>query len=312
MLAKDLLKKIRRIEIMTNRLVTDVFAGQYHSVFKGRGMEFDEVREYQFGDDIRSIDWNVTARTGRPHVKKYVEERELTVMLLVDCSLSGRFATRGILKSQLAAEIAAVLAFSAIRNNDKVGAVFFTDTVEKFIPPRKGRKNVLRLIREILYFQPKGAATDIGQAAEFLNRVISRRTVSFLISDFFESGPLSQGGLVCRRALGSVCRRHDLIAVSLSDPAEARPVFPAMMIAEDAENGQQICIDAACRDFQQDCVLACADRIRARDRLFRSLGIDEIAVSTERPYADEIVKFFLQRRRRQKRHSSMSSQECRK
>jgi uncharacterized protein (DUF58 family) len=298
MLSKDLFKKIRRIEIVTNRLVTDVFAGQYHSVFKGRGMEFDEVREYQIGDDIRSIDWNVTARTGRPHVKKYVEERELTVMLLVDCSLSNRFATRGCLKAQLAAEIAAVLAFSAIRNNDKVGAVFFTDTIEKFVPPRKGRKNVLRLIREILYFQPDGKGTDISQAVEFLSRVMTRRTVSFLISDFFEKGEASGENPGYRKALGAVSKKHDVVAISLNDPAETHFVHPAMLILEDAESGQQMCVDTKSNDFRNAYTESGTDRIRNRHRLFRSLGMDEIFVSTDGAYADEIVKFFMKRRKR--------------
>ena len=186
MITKEIFKKIRRIQITTSRLVTDVFAGQYHSVFKGRGMEFDEVREYQIGDDIRTIDWNVTARTGKAHIKKFVEERELTVMLLIDASMSCRFSSKIQLKSKLAAEIAAVLAFSAIRNNDKVGVIIFTDKIEKFIPPRKGTQNVLRVIREVLCFEPQNKKTDIANAMEYLSKVTTRKTVSFLISDFFE------------------------------------------------------------------------------------------------------------------------------
>lgn len=296
MLPKEILKKIRRIEITTNRLVTDVFAGQYHSVFKGRGMEFDEVREYQYGDDIRSIDWNVTARMGKPYIKKYVEERELTVMILVDCSMSMKFSTEDKLKSQLAAEIAAVLAFSAIRNNDKVGAVFFTDKIEKFIPPRKGSQNVLRLIREILYFQPDGKATDIAAALEYLSKVTKRRTVSFLISDFFETGG-SEDPLY-KKALGVAARKHDLIAVSVADPAEASLRSSALLMLEDAETGEMICINPGQKKFREKYASKADDRVRMRSRLFRSLNMDEIIVSTKGSYVDEIVKFFRRRRKR--------------
>ena len=185
MIPKELFQKIRRIEITTSRLVSDVFAGQYHSAFKGQGIEFDEVREYQPGDDVRTIDWNVTARTGKPYVKKFIEERELTVMIMVDVSLSCRFASVNMLKSQLAAEVAAILAFSAIRNNDNVGLIIFTDKIEKFIPPKKGVGHVLRVIREVLYFEPEGNSTDIINALEYLNKVMTRKTICFMISDFF-------------------------------------------------------------------------------------------------------------------------------
>ena len=297
MLPKDIFKKIRRIEITTNRLVTDVFAGQYHSVFKGRGMEFDEVREYQIGDDIRNIDWNVTARTGTAHIKKYIEERELTVMILVDCSMSMRFATENKLKSRLAAEIAAVLAFSAIRNHDKVGALFFTDKIEKFIPPRKGPRNVLRLIREILCFEPQGCSTDIARAVEHLSKVTTRRAVVFLISDFFEStdgdDPLYQ------KALGIASRRHDLTAVSVTDPAETGfKNIPGLLMLEDAETGRRVCIDPGDKEFARSYARGSDHRARRRGRLFRSLGMDEISVSTDGSYVDEIVKFFMTRRRR--------------
>ena len=298
MLPKDIFKKIRRIEITTNRLVTDVFAGQYHSVFKGRGMEFDEVREYQPGDDVRSIDWNVTARTGRAHIKKYVEERELTVMILVDCSMSTRFSTRNRLKSQLAAEIAAVLAFSAIRNHDKVGAIFFTDTIEKFIPPRKGPRNVLRLIREILYFEPTGRKTDIAGALEYLSRVTTRRCVAFVISDFFEPARSTDSVPLYKKALGLASRRHDLIAVSLFDPAEGQLRTGPLVILEDAETGEAVCVDPAEKRFLREFAASAAQRAQDRGRLFRSLGMDEIAVSTDGSYADEIVRFFLKRRRK--------------
>ncbi|MDE2027931.1 MAG: DUF58 domain-containing protein, partial [Candidatus Omnitrophica bacterium] len=188
MIPKEILEKILRIDITTNRLVTDVFAGAYHSVFKGRGMEFDEVREYQPGDDVRAIDWNVTARTGSPHIKKYVEERELTVMILVDASASVHFASTNQMKNKLAAEIAAILAFAAIRNNDKVGLLMFTDEVELYIPPKKGKTHVLRVIREILYFKPKGKATNLPMTLEYLTKVLRRRSTVFVISDFLPGG----------------------------------------------------------------------------------------------------------------------------
>jgi len=296
-LPKEILKKIRRIEVTTKHLVTDVFAGQYHSVFKGRGMEFDEVREYQIGDDIRNIDWNVTARTGLPHVKKYIEERELTVMLLVDCSMSMRFATRNQLKSRMAAEIAAVLAFSAIRNHDKVGAIFFTDQIEKFVPPRKGQRHVLRLIREILYFDPQGKGTDLALAVEYLSKVTTRRSAAFILSDFFQFG--TDGDLVYQKALGLAARRHDLIAVTVADPAE-RTFSPGsgLVMLEDAETGAVVCVDTSARKFQQEYEDRTDRRVMERQRVFRALGMDEIAVSTDGSYVDEIVRFFMTRRHR--------------
>ena len=295
MLPKDLFQKIRRIEITTARLVTDVFAGQYKSVFRGRGMEFDEVREYQFGDDVRTIDWNVTARTGKPHVKKYVEERELTVMLLVDGSRSCRFASVNALKAKLAAEIAAVLAFSAIRNNDKVGLIFFTDTIEKFIPPRKGTRHVLRLIREVLYFQPQNQKTDILQALEYLSQVTTRKTVAFLLSDFFSQDSSSD---FLKRAMAIANKRHDLIAITLNDPLESALPNCGLLELEDAENGQVTLVDTADRRVRENYRKQSAGRLEQRSRLFRSIGVDHIDISTSRPYTPELVKFFLGRRRR--------------
>lgn len=297
MLPRDVFQKIRRIEITTNRLVTDVFAGQYHSVFRGLGMEFDEVREYQIGDEIRTIDWNVTARSGKVHVKKYVEERELTVMILVDGSLSCRFSSQQELKSRLAAQIAAVLAFAAIRNNDKVGLIFFTDGIEKFIPPRKGRMNVLRLIREILYFEPKGRGTDIRAVLDFLNKVMTRQTVSFLISDFFDPRlPVSDPAF--KRALAIANRRHDLIAVTLNDPRESVLPDCGLLDLEDAENGTTATIDCADPQVRREYEEKARGRQAARSRLFDRVGMDHIDISTDRPYAQDLVKFFLQRRKR--------------
>lgn len=298
MIPKSLLDKVRRIEIMTNRLVTDVFAGQYHSVFKGRGIEFDEVREYQPGDDIRTIDWNVTARTGVPHIKKFVEERELTAMLLVDASPSCHFASTRELKSRLAAEIAAVLAFAAIRNNDKIGLIFFTDTVEMFIPPRKGRSHVLRLIREILAFRGKGKGTDIGAALEFLSKVTTRKTVSFLISDFFEAETPAGGKPGFAKALSIANRRHDVIAVTLNDPRERELPVCGLVDVVDAETGERATLDTTDPALRRDYAARAVKRTEGRDRLFRSLGVDHIDVWTHVPFSDELVRFFAMRRRR--------------
>ena len=222
MVPREILKKVRHIEIATRGLVNEVFSGEYHSVFKGRGMTFSEVREYQYGDDIRSIDWNVTARAGTPFVKIFEEERELTVVLVVDVSASGNFGTRERLKGEVAVELSAVLAFSAIKNNDKIGLILFSDRIEKFVPPRKGRKHVLRVLRELLYHRPEGRGTDIGGALEYLSRVIPRRAVVFLVSDFMGkdfSRPLSVAG-----------KRHDLIAVRMGDPRESE--LPSMGMLE--------------------------------------------------------------------------------
>jgi len=323
MIPKDLFKKVRRIQITTSRMVTDVFAGQYESVFKGRGMEFDEVREYYPGDDVRTIDWNVTARTGKVHIKKFVEERELTVMLLVDASMSCRFASVNKLKSKLAAEIAAVLAFSAIRNNDKVGVIIFTDKIEKFVPPRKGIQSVLRVIREVLYAEPQNRATDITNALEYLSKVTTRKTVSFLISDFFESEkppavstfkksvpsarmPASQahGGIeeekdpIFKRAMTIAGKRHDLIAITLNDPKEIDLPNCGLLGLEDAETGQVVIVDTSSRKVREHYHEKAVNRIANRNRFFNSIGVDHIDVSTDTSYADEIVKFFVKRRRR--------------
>ncbi len=294
MIPKDILDKVRRIEITTNRLVTDVFAGQYHSVFKGRGMEFDEVREYQPGDDIRSIDWNVTARTGVPHVKKFVEEREMTVMVLVDASPSCRFSTVHELKSRLAAEIAAVLSFAAIRNNDKIGLQIFTDTVEKFIPPRKGRSHVLRLIREVLCFASAGRGTDIAAALEFMTKVTTRRAVCFVISDFLEPA----GGSRFAQAMAIANRRHDIIAVTLNDPREQRLTPCGLLELQDAETGACVCVDTRDPGVRDAYARAAQERLAVRDRLFRSMEVDHIDISTDVPYADSLVRFFARRRKR--------------
>ena len=225
---KEILKKIRRIELRTRRLVNSTFAGQYHSVFKGRGMNFEDVREYAPGDEIRSIDWNVTARMNAPYIKKFTEERELTVMLLVDVSASGIFGSVELSKRELAAEVASLLAFSAINNNDKVGLLLFSDEVELFIPPKKGRLHTLRLIREMLYFEPKGKGTNLSVALEYMNRVISRRAVVFMISDFLAPD--------FTKALNVTSRRHDLVAMPVTDPGESGAAGGAADCARDAQH----------------------------------------------------------------------------
>jgi uncharacterized protein (DUF58 family) len=290
MIPKEILKKIRRIQITTLRMVTDVFAGQYHSVFKGKGIEFHEVREYLPGDDIRSIDWNVTARMGHPYVKKFVEERELTVMLLLDASSSCRFGSSGKMKNQLAAELCSVLAFSAIQNNDRVGIIIFTDRVEKFIPPRKGLSHVLRVIREALYFKPQGRGTDISSALEYLNRVTTRKTITFIISDFYDEG--------FKRLLSASNKRHDIVAVTITDPREIDMPDVGMIDLTDAETGQGLTVytnDAAFRGrYRQDAL----GRIRQRKALFGSVDVDNIDIYTDKPYSSELIRFFKARERR--------------
>lgn len=290
MIPKELIKKIRQIEIRTNRMVNDVLAGEYQSVFKGRGMEFSEVREYQHGDDIRTIDWNVTARTGRPHVKKFVEERELTVMLLVDASSSGEFGTVDRMKGEVAAELSALLAFSAIKNNDRVGLLIFTDAVEQYIPPKKGKKHVLRVIRELLYFKPKKRKTDISGVLQYLGRVQKRRSVVFLISDFL-SGDYE-------KALQIANGKHDVIAITITDPRELNLPKVGFIEFQDAETGEEILIDTwspSVRDLFSHLAVEQRD---GRHQLFRSISVDSIDVQTDRPYVDPLVRFFKLRAKR--------------
>ncbi len=293
MIPKDILDKILRIDITTNRLVTDVFAGAYHSVFKGRGMEFDEVREYQHGDDIRSIDWNVTARTGLAHVKKYIEERELTVMILVDASASMHFASTGQMKNKLAAEIAAVLAFAAIRNNDKVGLLMFTEGPELFIPPKKGKSHVLRVIREILYFNPQKKSTDLPKALELLARVLRRKATVFIISDFWDSGSDA-----VNKSLRIANQHHDLIAITLTDPREINLPDVGLLQLMDAESGEMLVVDTSDKSSLQEYQAGARDFIKNRNRLFDAVGIDHIDINTDIPYTKALVSFFARRRNR--------------
>jgi uncharacterized protein (DUF58 family) len=294
MIPKDIFSKIRRIEITTKRLATDVFAGAYHSVFKGQGVEFDEVREYQPGDDIRTIDWNVTARTGRPHIKKFIEEREMIVMIVVDASRSCHFATTQELKSKLAAEIAAVLAFSAIKNNDKVGLVIFTEKIEKFIPPRKGLQHVLRVIREVLYFKPQGRATNIKNALEFLSKVARRRSVAFIISDFFEKNIAQE----LKKDLTIANKRHDVIAITLNDPKEFDLPDCGLLELQDAETGGRYVVDSGSRLVRNRYHENSIKRVQERENLFKSVGVDAVNIFTDKPFSHELVKFFIKRKKR--------------
>lgn len=293
MIPKELAKKIRYIQIYTSKAVNDSLAGEYGSVFKGRGMEFDEVREYRIGDDIRSIDWNVTARSGVPHVKLFVEERELTVIFMVDLSASGSFGSTRKIKNEVAAELCALLAFSAIKNNDKVGLVVFTDQVEMFIPPAKGTTHVLRLIRELLDFTPRQTRTDIRASIEYMGRVITKRSVVFLISDFLEDGYEKQ-----LRILG---KKHDLIAVSVSDPREIKLPNVGLIELEDAETGELILIDTGSKAVRGKYEKLGSERQNSLKKMFRSMNIDYIEVFTDRDYVLDLVRFFKTRERRMQR-----------
>ncbi|MBM4154131.1 MAG: DUF58 domain-containing protein [Lentisphaerae bacterium] len=293
MIPKEILRKVRRIEIRSRRLVNEVFAGQYQSVFKGRGMEFDEVREYQPGDDVRSIDWNVTARMGQPFVKKFVEERELTVLFLADVSASNRFGSLGQLKKDLIAEMTAVLAFSAIRNNDRVGLVLFSGEVEAYVPPRKGVGHGLRVIREALFHEPRRRDTAVAPALEFLNHVITRRSVCFLLTDFLFPDAAD-------RLLSIAARRHDVIAVVVSDRREQAWPKAGLVEFEDLETGERFLRDASDPSTRARLTgRAAAQRADLLSRLRRA-GLDAIEVSAGEPYDRALVRFFRERERRQR------------
>ncbi|HAX61252.1 MAG TPA: DUF58 domain-containing protein [Elusimicrobia bacterium] len=293
MIPKELAKKIRYIQIYTSKAVNDSLAGEYGSVFKGRGMEFSEVREYQVGDEIRSIDWNVTARMGQPYVKLFVEERELTVMFLVDLSASGAFGSTGKMKNDVAAEVCALMAFSAIKNNDKVGLIVFTDHVEMFIPPAKGTTHVLRLIRELLNFTPRQTQTDIKTGIEYLGRVTNKKSVVFLVSDFLGEG--------FEKPMRILAKRHDLIAVSVTDPREIKMPNVGLIQLEDAETGQLIVIDTGSASFRKEYEALGAGREGRLRELFRSMGVDHVEIYTGRDYVFDLVKFFKTRERRAQR-----------
>ncbi len=287
---RELLRKVRQIEIKTRGVVNQIFSGEYHSVFKGRGMEFSEVREYQFGDDIRTIDWNVSARFNHPFIKIYEEERELTVMLVVDMSRSGNFGTALALKNEIATEICAVLAFSAIKNNDKVGLVLFTDRIEKFVPPKKGRAHILRIIRELISFQPAGTGTDIRKALEYFNHVTKKRSIAFLISDFIDDG--------YDKILRIVSRRHDTIAVELFDPREEHLPAVGLVKLRDAETAGERWVDTNDRGVRDAFQRYWRARRQEREAMFVRSKVDTIPIRIDMPYIKPIVDFFQLRERR--------------
>lgn len=294
-LTEELAEKIKRIEITARHLVTDSLAGEYHSVFKGMGMEFDEMRPYSPGDDVRRIDWNVTARMNTPYIRKYQEERELTVFLAVDASGSSDFGTTGQFKRELAAELAAVLSFAATTNNDKVGLLIFTDKPELIVPPRKGKRHVLRMVRDLLVFTPEGRGTSIESALDTINRVVKRRSITFLISDFLVE-PES-----LRRPLAATNRRHDVIALDLHDPMEHQIPDVGLMVLEDAETGELEWVDTSNKTWKEAFEARALDLEQQKRRLLSSLAIDHIQISTDKDYVVELNEFFARRSRRRAR-----------
>ena len=301
MISPELVRTIRYIQLRTRRAVTTAFAGEYRSVFRGQGMEFDEVREYQPGDDVGSIDWNVTARVGRPHVKRFVEERELTVFFVVDVSASNRFGSAGKAKIEVAAELAALVSFAAARQNDRVGLLAFSDRIELFVPAKKGMTHVLRIVREILSIRPEGAGTDLAGAMRYLNLVLRRRATVFLISDFLESEPARDGP---RRPISDTtdlrmaARRHDLIAASIFDPREAELPAAGLVELQDAETGRLTVLDTGSRRVRRDYQQRAREHRAALTRQLRELGIDEVPIRTDAGWVDRLVGFFRMRERR--------------
>jgi uncharacterized protein (DUF58 family) len=295
---REILRKVRQIEIRTNRLVTDTLAGQYHSVFKGRGMNFDAVREYTPGDEVRTIDWNVTARAGRPFVKKFVEERELTLTLMVDVSASGDFGSGAQSKRELAAEIASVLAFSAVRNSDKVGLILFSDQIELYVPPRKGRRHVLRLVREVLGFEPRRRGTNLVRALDFVNDVIGRRAIVFLLSDFQTGHQSSESVADLRRALRQTNRRHDLVAMPIEDIREQTLPDIGIVALEDAETGELIELNTSLSAVRQRFAEITYDRAKQLQRTLNAEAVDALRLSTDQPYVAPLMTFFKNRSRK--------------
>ena len=295
MLTDELISRVRRIEVTTRKLVEEGLAGEYHSVFKGRGMEFDEVRQYVPGDDVRTIDWNVTARTGEPYVKSYVEERELTVMLAVDVSRSGDFGTRNWFKRELAVELAAVMSIAATTNNDKVGLLLFTDRVELLMPPLKGRSHVLRMLRDLLAFEPAGTGTDIRLALDTIYVLLKRRSIVFLISDFLaDPGSYRQAMLVTNR-------RHDVAAFDISDPLESEMADVGVIALEDAESGRQRLVDTGDRQWRRDFAERVARLDAEKSDVLAAAGVDRVRLTTERDYITEVGAFFKNRLQRMSR-----------
>src|SRR5580765_1688417 len=295
MLSPEFLKKLRRIELRTRKIINTTFVGEYLSTFKGTGMEFVDVREYLPGDDIRSIDWKVTARMDRPYVKKFVEERELTVILCVDASGSGYFGTRSQFKMEQSAQVAATLAFSAVTNNDKVGLLFFTDRVERYIPPRKGKQHVMRLVRDILLFRPEHRTTDPALALEFVMRILKHRAIVFLLSDFMGRG-FSPDHV--RIPLGIAARKHDVVAIPINDPAELELPRVGLVDLEDTETGEIVTIDTSNAGLRKAYQEHMRTQLTRRDRLFKQLGIDTISLTTHEDFTPKLHKFFRLRARR--------------
>ena len=286
------LKKIREIEIRTRKIVDNVFSGEYHTIFKGMGMEFSEVRQYQPGDDIRTMDWNVTARAGEPYVKVFKEERELTMMLVVDVSASGAFGSHENYKVEIAAELSAALAFSAIKNNDKVGLLAFTDKIEQYIEPRKGRAHVLRLIRDIMFHKPEGFGGGIASALEYLYQVQKKKAIVFLISDFIDEG--------FERQLTATGKKHDLIAVRLDDPRERTLANVGRMALSDAETGEVVVVNTSDYNVRAEYEEKQKLRRERLDKIFRASGVDQIKIECEKPYFEPMVRFFKERERRRR------------
>lgn len=290
MIPREVISKVRQIEIVTRNVVEDVFSGEYHSIFKGLGMEFSEVREYQPGDDVRSIDWNVTARMGQPYVKKYIEERELTVVFLVDASASGMFGSVERCKNEFAAEICAVLAFSAIKNNDRVGLAVFTDEVEKVVVPKKGRKHVLRVIRELLFYRPRQRGTSIREGMEYLMRLLTRRAVVFVVSDFLDDG--------YEKPLRSLARRHDVVLMRITDPRELELPAVGLIRLEDAETGRREVIDTSSRTAREGFAALVERRRKTQDALFKSARVDCIDLKVGSSYIEPLMGFFRMREKK--------------
>ena len=287
---KEVLRRVKLIELRTRGLVDTVFSGEYQSVFKGHGMEFAEVREYVPGDEYRSIDWNVSARMGQPYVKKYAEERELTVLFAVDLSGSAQFGTRGRFKAEVAAEVATVIAMAAIKNNDRVGLLLFTDRIEGFVPPKKGRRHALRLIRDLLAFEPAGRATDLATALDYIGRVLRHRAIVFLMSDFFDAG--------YEKPLKVISRRHDVVAVTVSDPRERTLVDVGFLELIDAETGQKVVLDSSSRYVREQFEHLSAEEETRLSRTLNRLSIDRIGIRTDRSYVEPLIGFFKARERK--------------
>ncbi|MBI5816000.1 MAG: DUF58 domain-containing protein [Nitrospinae bacterium] len=290
--ASDILKKIRQIEISARKAVTSILSGEYHSIFKGMGMEFAESRPYQPGDDIRTMDWNVTARAGSPFVKTFREERELTLMLIADLSASGHFGSKSKFKAETAAELCATLAFSALRNSDKVGLIAFTNEVELYVAPRKGRSHALRMIRDILFFKPKGKGTDIAGALKYLNRVTCKRTIAFIVSDFAAPD--------FSRELKATSRKHDLVAVRVTDPREEKLEDVGLIALEDAETGETVILDTSDAVLSEKYEKSRRDEAGRLAKMFAAAKVDQISVGADKDFIGPLVKFFKARERKRR------------